>query len=342
MMGLQMLDVAIGLMFIYLVLALACTALVETVAGLVDRRRRNLEKGIANLFGDEALVKKFYDHPLIKALKEDGTPPSYIPAASFSATLIDLLVPVEKAPDPSSPNPTTPVLAPKKPDAVEIRDAISKIDQKDLRRTLLLMLNGADDDVVKFKAAIETWFNNAMDRISAWYKQKTHRWVFVLSLAFVIMSNADTIDIAQQLYTTPSLRQALVAQAQAKISGAGQGSAPQVPPIAQGEKKELPAGDLESIQKLQDLGLKLGWKNYSSACQSRFKNFTSRLLIKAEHKKQSCRASLLTKIIGLLITALAISQGAPFWFDTLNRFISIRGVGKSPAEKEAKKEKDTK
>jgi len=32
-----------------------------------------------------------------------------------------------------------------------------------------------------------------------------------------------------------------------------------------------------------------------------------------------------------MTTALAISLGAPFWFDILNRLINIRAVGKSPA-----------
>ena len=39
------------------------------------------------------------------------------------------------------------------------------------------------------------------------------------------------------------------------------------------------------------------------------------------------------KLIGLLLTALAISLGAPFWFDLLNKVISIRAAGRSPEEK---------
>lgn len=37
--------------------------------------------------------------------------------------------------------------------------------------------------------------------------------------------------------------------------------------------------------------------------------------------------------LGWLLTALAATLGAPFWFDTLNRFISIRSAGKAPEEK---------
>ena len=37
-----------------------------------------------------------------------------------------------------------------------------------------------------------------------------------------------------------------------------------------------------------------------------------------------------SKVIGWLITALAISLGAPFWFDLLNRFVKLRGTGTPP------------
>lgn len=38
-----------------------------------------------------------------------------------------------------------------------------------------------------------------------------------------------------------------------------------------------------------------------------------------------------TKLLGLLITALAASLGAPFWFDVLNKLMAVRGTGKPPA-----------
>jgi hypothetical protein len=37
-------------------------------------------------------------------------------------------------------------------------------------------------------------------------------------------------------------------------------------------------------------------------------------------------------IIGFLITALAITLGAPFWFDLLNKFVNIRAGGNKPSE----------
>jgi hypothetical protein len=43
-------------------------------------------------------------------------------------------------------------------------------------------------------------------------------------------------------------------------------------------------------------------------------------------------ADWLTKILGLLLTAFAISLGAPFWFDVLNKIIVVRSTVK-PKEK---------
>jgi hypothetical protein len=41
----------------------------------------------------------------------------------------------------------------------------------------------------------------------------------------------------------------------------------------------------------------------------------------------------LNRLIGWLMTVAAISLGAPFWFDTLSRFVNIRGSGKPPEDK---------
>jgi hypothetical protein len=36
--------------------------------------------------------------------------------------------------------------------------------------------------------------------------------------------------------------------------------------------------------------------------------------------------------VGWALTTVAVSLGAPFWFDTLNRFMNLRSSGKSPDE----------
>jgi hypothetical protein len=38
------------------------------------------------------------------------------------------------------------------------------------------------------------------------------------------------------------------------------------------------------------------------------------------------------KLFGLMISILAVSLGAPFWFDTLSKFVNVRSAGAPPGE----------
>lgn len=42
----------------------------------------------------------------------------------------------------------------------------------------------------------------------------------------------------------------------------------------------------------------------------------------------------LTKILGILFTALMVSLGSNFWFELLNKLINMRNAGKKPLTKE--------
>src|SRR6266568_1128081 len=98
MFGLLILEVAVRLSFIYLLLALNCTAVNEAIAGMTGRRAGFLEKGIDSLLGDDPnLKKKLFDHPLIASLgpKKDAKP-SYLPASKFALALTDIVTGSEK------------------------------------------------------------------------------------------------------------------------------------------------------------------------------------------------------------------------------------------------------
>src|SRR5207237_1721155 len=93
MFGLPILEVAIGLIFVYLLLPLMCTAANATIAAITKRRASFLEKGIYSLLGDDPdLTNKLLEHPLVASLApKEGAIPSYLPASKFALALMDVL-----------------------------------------------------------------------------------------------------------------------------------------------------------------------------------------------------------------------------------------------------------
>lgn len=98
MFGSTVLEIAIGLVFVYLVLSLVVTAASEFVASLLKWRSENLFAGIKELLRDPEHQKgwaaKLYAHPMISALSlgKEGSP-SYIPSRTFAVALLDLIAP---------------------------------------------------------------------------------------------------------------------------------------------------------------------------------------------------------------------------------------------------------
>jgi hypothetical protein len=108
MLGSNVLDVAIGMMFIYLVLSLVSTVVNEWIASAFQMRGKNLLKGIKNLLNDPGftgLAQQLYCHGLVDCIskgvevtqpgdRKAGTLerlPSYMPSQTFALALLDIL-----------------------------------------------------------------------------------------------------------------------------------------------------------------------------------------------------------------------------------------------------------
>ena len=71
MLNSDVLEVAIGLVFIYLLLSLIASSAREALEGILKQRAQSLEAGLVELFDARTqpqLLQAFYDHPLINAL----------------------------------------------------------------------------------------------------------------------------------------------------------------------------------------------------------------------------------------------------------------------------------
>lgn len=351
MFGSTILDIAIGLIFIYLLLSLICSAAKELIEGGVRRRASDLKQGVMDLLDDPmctGLGATVFNHGLIKGLAQQGKFPSYIPAQTFALALMDSVTPGGAQGALGLPGAAPPLPA--------LRTAAAGLPSPVVSRALLSLIDSAGADAAKVRENIEAWFNTAMDRVSGRYKKRTQNVVFVLGVLLAALMNVDSLRIANALSHDAALRNSLVAAAQeyarnppaagaqpvtpAPVVIPPVSAVPPVPtvavsfvkpagpaplPLAPPRSNPAPATDkttpdalsltkqpdaLSLTKQIESMGLPLGWNDNKT-------NWADPL-------------ELLQKILGLLITSLAISLGAPFWFDTLNRVINVRAAIKPP------------
>ena len=280
MFGSTILDVAIGIIFIYLLVSLVISAINELVAAMLKSRATNLSQGIQALLQDPSQagwVARLYQHPLIQSLSPPNSKPSYIPSRTFALALLDLVAPATT--DGSR------TLADLKAGMVNLPEPLQK--------TLTNLLDEAQHDVERLKTQIEIWFNNGMDRASGWYKRKTQWFQFFLGLTIVIVLNIDSVHIGRALFAVNSpLRASLVESAKSFVAEPG------------GTNKPMK----DVVDAISTASLPIGWSEFPKPDQWP------------------------TVIMGWLITAFAVSMGAPFWFDLLNKVINVRASGKAPEE----------
>jgi hypothetical protein len=342
MFGLEIVEATIGLSLVYLLLASICSAMREGIEALQKTRAVDLERAIRELLQDPTgtgLTKKLFDHPLINGLFEGrydpaeidertgrltkGTQlPSYIPAANFAAALLDV---VARGPFTARNEkiPITPVTA------HIVREAAALPDNAAVERVILIALDRAGDDLAKAQVQIEAWFSSAMDRVSGWYRRRTRKIIFGLSLGLTVAANANTLTLLQRLSIDSSMRQALMSQAEQVGTPGASIAAVSVPATTRPGCAAIDRGNAQSaitaseaLACLGQLALPLGWsEGWPGPAGNPIASGPDHFEI---GEMQTWWHFVLQPLVGLLLTAFAVTLGAPFWFDMLNRFVSIR------------------
>lgn len=348
MFGSAILDTAIGIIFVFCLLSLVASALREMIEAFLQMRAAQLERGLRELLADPdgtGATVALYAHPLISSLfrgtynpaeqlrtgllpSRDKSPslkkrsllPSYIPARNFALALMDFAVGGGKADGGSDGGLTID----------KLREGIAQIPNAKLRQALIVAVDHAGGDIEKVRANIESWFNASMDRVSGWYRRHTQWVLFAIGVVMAIGLNVNTVDLARSLQNNESVRKVIVAQAQAAVERAkANPPAPGATPSPAGLDKFVcdpngtPAWPKQSCAQMQidHLPLPIGWNAQPVwICRTGIADFPW--------------SAWLAAMVGWLLTAVAISLGAPFWFDLLNRLMVIRSTVK-PSEKSA-------
>ena len=163
----------------------------------------------------------------------------------------------------------------------------------------------------KLRVNLESWFNDGMDRFTGWYKRWTRQVSFGVAVVLVVFANADTLMLSNRLARDGALRAAIAAAADSatqKIAG-------------NLNKDNVQTARQDLLAESEKLNLPLGWVNPQvNGKEDPF----------AYERIPTNPRGWAWKALGLLVSVLAVSLGAPFWFDTLSSFMNVRGAGKVP------------
>jgi len=359
MFGSVVLDVAIGMAFVYLLLSLIASVVQEMLAAFMQLRPANLERGLRSLFSGDSLsaekdlVDCIYDHGLVRGLYSDPRMDSNKVQSRFRRTMDAVRLMARRligiSPDKSLTISANPLLLPAyipsrtfalalidilnahKKEGEEAMESITKIlvehhwtfrDNK-AGQALLALAIDAKGDVAAFQRNLEQWYNDAMDRVSGWYKRYTQRVLIVLGLLLAIVFNVNSVRVARTLWLDRDARQTMM-NAAGNYVKEHPAAANQTATTDAGKLKDRLQSDVDVFSQVTTSALlPLGWKHPWHFYEDYFRV-----------APKDAMFSAVTILAGWLMTALAISFGAPFWFDTLNKFMVVRSTVK-PQEKSA-------
>lgn len=175
----------------------------------------------------------------------------------------------------------------------------------------------------KMQTDLAVWFEDVMDRASGDYRRRAGKWALLLGTVLAFVFNVDSIEIATRMWQEPTLRQVIVAQAENY-----QGT-------------EVEATMDEFVDQVNQLAIPVGWSTVPPIEGERCGWIPGQAVYPYIRSEGSCLLlsnlprmddgwGWLLKFFGLLISGIAAAQGAPFWFDILNKVINLRGTGRVP------------
>ncbi len=241
MFGSIVLDVATGMVLIYLLYSLLATVLGELISSWLGLRSRGLRKAIGRMLNDQEVTRhggsllsrlsnastrllsgrvagfeqtfagKFCNYPAIKYMAERNRKwfsppmPSYLTKETFAQTLVHLF----RGKGAGSTD-------------VERIDFCLKFNTLRIEPETLSYLRNvladAKGSLDAFTLSLQNWFEETMDRATGWYKRKNRVILFLIGVLIAVSFNVDSMRIARLLSRDKDARSELVSLGVAVVS----------------------------------------------------------------------------------------------------------------------------
>lgn len=287
-------QVAIGIMFVWIILAIITSQIQEWVASILAWRSSMLETTITQILGNETIKDRVYNHPLIQGLytNHGKRKPGGIPQDKFALILFEEVmnsdVTIKDAKNAFDRLRKNVATLKTMEGRAELKDFATSLD------TLLIGIEEKADDathaITEARMRVESWFNNSMERLGGAYRRRVQIVAIIAGISVSAVLNVDTAAIVNSLWNDPLVRQAVVAQASQ---------------LQESETQPDKPASAETIgayvEKLDVLSLPIGWKPENIPADAN---------------------GWAVKFFGILLSGMAAAQGAPYWFDLMRKLVT--------------------
>jgi len=277
----------------------------QGMAGQISSRKLMLES--AGKTGRPAKLASSEGERLWRVWRDCRSLPSYISARSFAEAVIDLVVPDADAAGQAS--------------MLTIKQSVGALpdSMSTLKQSLQALVKNAGDDVGLFRASVEHWYDDHMDRVSGWYKRHVAKITLLAGVIIVLLLNVNALAIGRALYSDGAVRAAVSAVAARRTAC----------PANQSQQACLD-GLQAQVSALVQAGLPIGWGTVRDCAAPKTAcNWPDRRGIFSRHGSSGWQVVLV--LIGFLITITALVPGAQFWFGLLGKIGNLGATGPKPA-----------
>jgi hypothetical protein len=300
------------------------------------------------------ITEEFYNHPEIKYLGSSGIfrKPSNFSSASFTRALLNILFGDAPLTNENIDNEIDRIV--KNSTVNNEKDKSVKILDEETAKYLKMLWEESGHDLEAFRLQLQGWFDRTMENATEWYKRKIQVVLLILGFFLAWVFCADTFSIIGRLSKDKDAREQMVSMANAYVENnktiidrAAIKDSSEMMSFSQKLdslleiKKQLDA-DIANANNILGIG---SWlpdvvkvvadpitkkKTYfpvideASVSKKKMADDKGNLTFSTSEKWAYFFRLVCHHFFGFLITAIAISLGAPFWFDLLNKLVKLR------------------
>ena len=284
----QVLEVAVGLILIYYILGSMVSLFTQWINESLETRGKALQQYLVKIVGDKK-IEDLKNLPQMQALR----PIRYKGFLSMFGSVTEPKM-IEKIPVATLVDSFFDIAgltAKKEMNLLELAELVDKLPDSEGKKAFINWINQGVTNIADLRTRTTAYFTGMMEQAAETFRARARSFVIILSIAITILFGTDTIQLARNLWTNAELRAIAAAQANAVVAREG----------ASADLSDL-------IDDLSKYSIKIGWWQTQEFPESN--NVGDWMLF------------IFLKMLGLGVTAAAVSQGSSFWYDLLKKLSS--------------------